>query len=180
MQSSAVYSSSVVQYTYIWNIVRKKLLHIPCFRSASTNNHKLNFGRLYLQLWDIQRRTYTRSVAKNSQFNLFICFPVSKFSQNYWSDLCENFTRDVYSGKKVIIKFWKLFRSESESRNFLTGIFITVEPSHTRQRRAMFYYRATLCVTAVHLPTAAVCLSVRHARVLYPNSWSFQTSFSTR
>jgi len=63
-----------------------------------------------------------------------------------------------------------LFRSESESGNFLTGIFIIAEPNHTRQRRAMFYYRATLCVTAVYLSTTGVCLSVRHARVLYPNS----------
>ena len=55
--------------------------------------------------------------------------PVGNFKQNYWSDFCENFTRDIPADEEELVKCWKPsacgFDSRKssacgfESRNFL-------------------------------------------------------------
>ena len=40
---------------------------------------------------------------------LFVCL-LATLHKNYWSDLCENFTRDVDLDKEVTIEFLKVIR----------------------------------------------------------------------
>jgi len=52
--------------------------------------------------------------------------------KNYWTDLRENFIKDVSVDKKGLIKFWKSSASGSGSRNFL-------KDSSTLRDRAFFH-----------------------------------------
>jgi len=63
--------------------------------------------------------TTTREV----MFHLaFVCLSVCLLAtsqMNYWSYLCENFTRGASVDKEELVKFWKLSMSGYGSRNFL-------------------------------------------------------------
>ena len=50
---------------------------------------------------------------------LYVCLLVTLRKKNYWTDLHENFTKDVAVDKEVLVKFWKSSASGSGFRNFL-------------------------------------------------------------
>ena len=51
---------------------------------------------------------------------VFLCVCLLATSRkNCWSDLYENFTRDVFVNKKKLVKFWKSSASKFGYRNFL-------------------------------------------------------------
>ena len=57
---------------------------------------------------------------------------------------------------------------------------LSIPSAAIRQNPDLCFYRVTLCVSVIFAVALSVRLSVTHICVLYPDSWRYQISFSTR